>query len=400
MQRKIKNKRVLKNGAIAGYVLQKDGSWKWRIVGSNKKTYKGGNKNIKVTIGRNGKKYYFKNGKRIKDPMNMTGGSPTASASVPPPLPPVTVQMAGAIFFDDSEYNFDNCHAYQDIECVRVSKGIERLGVDHSTHLNLNNQNSNMDSNLAHQLKNWTSLNRRFRRNSGISAVQMQQYSPTYFDTHNAGLAVFDWDHTLTTFGGLDRVIGQIFRRFQLQNVPQREKEKERVRKLLMAIQRNHNSRNVPNENRKRNKAAIKVMALRYLGNSGSEKLVSMVFGGRRRAIRLISWLQSLQDSGITLVIITAQPTSSLIKEFLNLTGLRRLFSSVLALGEICGIDPHTRQYFTRVPEQRGINSSGNSFTIPAKIIFKHPKLKIIQNLIDNERVGQGYTCTLGPHTQ
>ena len=44
MQRKIKNKRVLKNGAIAGYVLQKDGSWKWRIVKGPKKNYKrGGN---------------------------------------------------------------------------------------------------------------------------------------------------------------------------------------------------------------------------------------------------------------------------------------------------------------------------------------------------------------------
>ena len=31
---KIKNKRILKNGAIAGYVYyQKEDKWKWRIVG-------------------------------------------------------------------------------------------------------------------------------------------------------------------------------------------------------------------------------------------------------------------------------------------------------------------------------------------------------------------------------
>lgn len=38
---KIKGKRILKNGAVAGYVKQKDGSWKWRIIsGPGKK--KGG----------------------------------------------------------------------------------------------------------------------------------------------------------------------------------------------------------------------------------------------------------------------------------------------------------------------------------------------------------------------
>ena len=29
---KIKGKRKLKNGVTAGYVLQKDGSWKWRFI--------------------------------------------------------------------------------------------------------------------------------------------------------------------------------------------------------------------------------------------------------------------------------------------------------------------------------------------------------------------------------
>ena len=29
----VKDKRVLKNGAIGGYVKQPDGSYKWRIVG-------------------------------------------------------------------------------------------------------------------------------------------------------------------------------------------------------------------------------------------------------------------------------------------------------------------------------------------------------------------------------
>ena len=41
-----KNKRVLKNGAIGAYVKQKNGSWRWRIIGrvSGKKVMKGGNK--------------------------------------------------------------------------------------------------------------------------------------------------------------------------------------------------------------------------------------------------------------------------------------------------------------------------------------------------------------------
>lgn len=47
----IKNKKILKNGTIAGYVKQKDGSWKWQFI---KKTTKGGspenNKKVKNEI--------------------------------------------------------------------------------------------------------------------------------------------------------------------------------------------------------------------------------------------------------------------------------------------------------------------------------------------------------------
>lgn len=40
---RVKNKRVLKNGAVAGYVYyKKDKKWKWRIVGHVKKNKKGG----------------------------------------------------------------------------------------------------------------------------------------------------------------------------------------------------------------------------------------------------------------------------------------------------------------------------------------------------------------------
>ena len=42
MKQKVKGKRTLKNGATAGYVLQKDGSYKWRIITGPKKTKKGG----------------------------------------------------------------------------------------------------------------------------------------------------------------------------------------------------------------------------------------------------------------------------------------------------------------------------------------------------------------------
>lgn len=44
---KIRGKRVLRNGAIAGYVLQKNGLWRWRIVG-NVKSRKGGSAPIEV----------------------------------------------------------------------------------------------------------------------------------------------------------------------------------------------------------------------------------------------------------------------------------------------------------------------------------------------------------------
>jgi hypothetical protein len=36
---KIKNKKILKNGAIGGYVRQDNGSWKWRIIGNIKKRW-------------------------------------------------------------------------------------------------------------------------------------------------------------------------------------------------------------------------------------------------------------------------------------------------------------------------------------------------------------------------
>lgn len=37
---RVRNKRVLKNGVTAGYVQQKDGSWKWKFIGGSKKTTK------------------------------------------------------------------------------------------------------------------------------------------------------------------------------------------------------------------------------------------------------------------------------------------------------------------------------------------------------------------------
>lgn len=59
---KIKNKRILKNGAIAGYVYYKnEKKWKWRIVGNNKK--KGGSYNLEINsliYDRFTNKYYAK----------------------------------------------------------------------------------------------------------------------------------------------------------------------------------------------------------------------------------------------------------------------------------------------------------------------------------------------------
>ena len=40
---RVKNKRVLKNGAVGGYVQQSDGSYRWRIIsGPSSSTRRGG----------------------------------------------------------------------------------------------------------------------------------------------------------------------------------------------------------------------------------------------------------------------------------------------------------------------------------------------------------------------
>lgn len=45
----IKGKRVLKNGVTAGYVKQRDGSWKWRFLsGPNKKKKEGKEEQVNV----------------------------------------------------------------------------------------------------------------------------------------------------------------------------------------------------------------------------------------------------------------------------------------------------------------------------------------------------------------
>ena len=45
----IKGKRVLSNGAVAGYVKQNDGTWKWRFISGPKS--KGNAKNEKMMKG-------------------------------------------------------------------------------------------------------------------------------------------------------------------------------------------------------------------------------------------------------------------------------------------------------------------------------------------------------------
>ena len=40
---RVRNKRVLKNGVLAGYVLQKDGTWKFRFLKGKRKKQRGGN---------------------------------------------------------------------------------------------------------------------------------------------------------------------------------------------------------------------------------------------------------------------------------------------------------------------------------------------------------------------
>ena len=53
----IKGKRILKNGKIGGYVKQKDGSWKWKIL--EEKNNKEINNEKKIDYQKNN--YFFEN---------------------------------------------------------------------------------------------------------------------------------------------------------------------------------------------------------------------------------------------------------------------------------------------------------------------------------------------------
>ena len=66
---KVKGKRTLKNGAVAGYVLQSDGSYKWRIISGPKKTKKGGSWGSVMIKKQNGGGWG-----QIKIKENMVGG--------------------------------------------------------------------------------------------------------------------------------------------------------------------------------------------------------------------------------------------------------------------------------------------------------------------------------------
>lgn len=55
MAQKVKGKRTLKNGAVAGYVLQKDGKYLWRIIGRSKTQAGGWGGTFKLPLSGGGK---------------------------------------------------------------------------------------------------------------------------------------------------------------------------------------------------------------------------------------------------------------------------------------------------------------------------------------------------------
>jgi len=62
---KIRGKRILKNGTTAGYIKQKDGSWKWRFITGPRKRQSGGHKKGEIIEYRSGDGY-FSRGKIIE----------------------------------------------------------------------------------------------------------------------------------------------------------------------------------------------------------------------------------------------------------------------------------------------------------------------------------------------
>lgn len=93
---KVKGKRVLKNGVLAGYVRQNDGTWKWRFLkGPIQKNMRGGDPNIPIverTTTLNLRKFLnaFINGKflspnrgALKSFEKATGGNDYISLSIP-----------------------------------------------------------------------------------------------------------------------------------------------------------------------------------------------------------------------------------------------------------------------------------------------------------------------------
>lgn len=92
---KVKQKRVLKNGAVAGYVYYpKDKKWKWRIIGRQNNKKKGGGKNniasLKTVAGKN------------KIPRNIMGslgsmlGLNTRNRQIDPNMLKLRVEVAGS----------------------------------------------------------------------------------------------------------------------------------------------------------------------------------------------------------------------------------------------------------------------------------------------------------------
>lgn len=71
---KVKGLRILKNGTRAGYVEQKDGSWKWRFI-SGKTKMKGGSIDVKKLIDTDLFKFYLKLDKIIQRNLKKTNGA-------------------------------------------------------------------------------------------------------------------------------------------------------------------------------------------------------------------------------------------------------------------------------------------------------------------------------------
>lgn len=293
---KIYGKKILKNGAIAGYVEYPDGKLKWRIVGNikggarsskkSKKSKKRVNKGIrrknniirsvvsnminKLNVRNKYVKVKNESGRNIsryvlgKRPKRRFKPKPRSSVSAP-------MSTHKAIFFDDSDINLAHCDQFPYIVCVKVSEGV----VPDGSFVNYVGNNAHMSSNFAQEITNFLptigSPDNGYHRGSGISIAQIDEYRALIIK-ENINLIVLDFDRTISVFEGL----------FQ-----------ERLYE-------------------------------QFVQKNGPEQFKNYILGGKVRADKLLGFMEEMARSGKKIMILTNQPTIRLVNYFINRTGIKQ----------------------------------------------------------------------------